>query len=57
MVFVAPNPQQNPKYLAIVQPLTPNVWLAVGCSLVVAAVVFVYTSKLEEKVRYRFNSL
>ena len=52
MVFVAPNPQPNPKYLAIIRPLTPLVWLTIGCSLVVAAVVFVAVSKVEEKVSY-----
>ena len=29
MVFVAPNPQPNPKYLAIIKPLSPFVWLIV----------------------------
>ena len=51
MVFVAPNPQPNPKYLAIIRPMTPLVWLVIFASLGVAIMVFVLVSKAEEKVK------
>ena len=51
MVFVAPNPQQNPKYLALVQPLDPVVWLFVIISLAGGAVFFLLIANAEEKVK------
>ena len=47
MVFVAPNPQQNPKYLATIKPMSPLVWLIIFSSLVATAVVFVIISNIE----------
>ena len=50
MVFVAPNPQKEPKYLAIIKPLDPFVWLLLICSWAATSVVFVILAKIEEKV-------
>lgn len=50
MVFVAPNPQQNPKYLALIQPLNPVVWLFIITSLAGGAVFFLLVAKAEEKI-------
>ena len=49
LVFVAPNPQQKPKYLAIIRPVTPLVWLIIFASLAFATIGFVFVSSAEEK--------
>ena len=51
MVFVAPNPGQNPKYLALVRPFDSLVWSLVLSSIVLLTLVFLVVSKLEEKVK------
>ena len=50
MVFVAPNPQQNPKYLALIQPLNWVVWVFVVVSLVGGATFFLIVANMEQKV-------
>lgn len=50
MVFVAPNPKQNAKYLSIVLPMSPLLWLIILISMAFTAVVFVIVSKSEEQV-------
>lgn len=50
MVFVAPNPGQYPKYLALIRPFDSLVWILVFSSLIVLSVVYLVISKSEEKV-------
>ena len=52
MVFVAPNPAQSPKYLAIIQPFSPVIWSCVLSSLVLLSILFFFISKAEEKVMF-----
>ena len=51
MAFVAPNPKQKPKYLALIQPFNPVVWIFVGSSIAIGVFVFLFVSKTEEEVR------
>ena len=50
MVFVAPNPQQNPKYLALIQPLDAVVWFFIITSLAGGAAFFLMIANIEETV-------
>ena len=57
MVFVAPNPQQNPKYLALIQPLDGVVWLFIITSLAGGAAFFLMIANIEEKVNNLVHDL
>ena len=50
LVFVAPNPQQNPKYLALIQPLQPEVWALLLLSLVGGAAALLVVARGEQLI-------
>ena len=49
MEFAAPKPLQKPKFLSLINPLDPYVWLLVLISYIAAGVVFWVISTVEGK--------
>ena len=48
--FATPTPRPLPKYLAMVEPFQPLVWLCIAVSIVAIAVVLCLISRTEAKI-------
>ena len=48
LVFIAPQPDLLPKYLALVYPLQLEVWICVVVSVLIFSLLFCAIAKVEE---------
>ena len=47
LTFASPLPPESPRYLSLLRPFTPNVWLMIGIFIVCLGVAFLFISKFE----------
>ena len=47
--FAAPEPQELPKWLSLLKPMEPFMWLATGASILVMATIFFIFSRYLSK--------
>ena len=47
LTFASPLPPNSPRYLSLLRPFTPNVWLMIGIFIVCVGVTFLFISKFE----------
>lgn len=57
MAFVTPNPQPLPKWMALISPFSPFVWLLIAISVVAFGFVFWFVANFESKIQeYYYKS-